>query len=237
MASSSARRERLKQAGLCSQCTQSPVPGKSRCQKHLDKANELARRRNAERKTYGLCIRCPKKSAEGHVLCNDCLTSLRRREINWDDKRDKEKSKHQIRQSKGLCKWCENPNVPGRALCEAHLTTERNKVREYRAERKAKGLCWRCDNPARPGGALCQKHREEVTAKERAKSDRGARSSVPSEVASKIDTPPVGGEDDAHPREVRRSQPVMTVGDDGLGVDAPEIANVVEIDGVQRVAC
>ncbi len=113
------------EAGCCSQCKSPPVPGKSRCQKHLDKANELARRRNAERKQYGLCIRCPNKATEGHVLCDECLKSLRRRDIDWTDKREKEVRKHQVRSAAGLCKWCDNPVVPGRALCESHLTIER----------------------------------------------------------------------------------------------------------------
>lgn len=264
-----ARRKRLREAGLCSQCTSPPVEGRSRCQKHLDKANELARRRNKERKSYGLCIRCPQKAAEGHVLCDDCMNSLRRRDIDWGDKRDKEKTKQQIRQAAGLCKWCENPNVPGRALCDDHLKVEREKVRAYRAERKAKGLCWRCDNPVRPGGVLCQAHRDEVTARERKKSAKtplaekledavekfvegvkdavdelahlplvdGASCSVTREVPTEVNPAAVVGEDGAGPREVRRSQPVMTVVEGRDGVDAPAVADVVNLDRVERVAC
>ena len=169
MASGPGRRKRLKQEGLCSQCTSLPVPGRSRCQKHLDKANALARRRNADRKRYGLCIRCPEKATEGHVLCQGCLDSLRTRDIDWTGKRDKERTKQQIRMDSGLCKWCEKPREAGRALCTEHLQAERDKVRIYRADRKARGLCWRCGNPARPGGSLCQEHRDEVTEKERGK--------------------------------------------------------------------
>lgn len=166
MASSVSRRQRLKEAGLCSQCRNPPVEGRSRCQKHLDKANALARRRNAERKQYGLCIRCPNKSQEGHVLCATCLESLRHREAN-PGRPNKDRGKQQMRMAAGLCRWCENPSAVGRTLCDEHLRIEREKVRVYRAERKAKGLCWRCDDPARPGGVLCQKHREAVTLKER----------------------------------------------------------------------
>jgi hypothetical protein len=169
MARRSARKQRLKDAGLCSQCTSPPVAGKSRCQNHLDKANALARRRNTERKSWGLCIRCPNKAETGHVLCAACLENLRSREVNRKDTHKRERTKQQQRIAAGLCKWCENKVVEGRSLCEAHLKREREKVRAYRAERKRLGLCWRCDDPVRPGGGLCEKHRREVTVKERKK--------------------------------------------------------------------
>jgi Recombination endonuclease VII len=179
MASSVTRRQRLKEAGLCSQCRNPPVEGRSRCQKHLDKANALARNRNAERKRFGLCIRCPEKAQEGHVLCATCLESLRHREVNWAGKRDRDRGKQQVRMAAGLCRWCDNSIAAGRTLCEEHLKIEREKVRVYRAERKAKGLCWRCDEPARPGGVLCQKHREAVTAKERARAQEATAPAPP----------------------------------------------------------
>ena len=150
---------------------------------HLDHANSLGRRRNAERKKYGFCIRCPNKAEEGHVLCGRCMELLRLRDLDLEGQHMRAKTKQQERMAAGLCKWCDRPNVLGRSLCEPHLKAERNKVRAYRADRKAKGLCWRCNDPVRLGGSLCQKHRDEVTEKERGKgSARRARLPVTSTV-------------------------------------------------------
>ncbi len=234
MASGAARRQRLKEAGLCSQCTDPPVPGQSRCRKHLDKANAAARRRNSERKAFGLCIRCPNKLVEKHVLCQSCLDGLRARDINWDGKRAKEKTQQQIRMAAGLCKWCDNPNFEGRALCEEHLKIEREKVRAYRAERKAKGLCWRCDDPARAGGVLCQKHRDEVTAKERAKSVTRAGTPTAGEVKAQVHPTSVVRENGPSSEEDAGGQTMVTIKNDGLRVDATVVAEVVDGDGVER---
>jgi hypothetical protein len=234
MSSSAVRQQRLKEAGMCSQCTNPTVEGRSRCQKHLDKANATARRRNAERKYYGLCLRCPEKAQEGHVLCATCLENLRHRELNLDSEREKSRTKQQLRRNAGLCKWCEKPNAAGRALCEEHLRGEREKVRAYRAERKAKGLCWRCDDPVRPRGVLCQKHREEVTAKERAKAlVVRAGPAVPGEVPPKVDSTPVLSKNDPSFGEVGSAKAMVPVENDGLGVDVPPVANVVDGNGIQ----
>ncbi len=236
MTSGSVRRERLKQAGLCSQCTNLRVEGRSRCQSHLDKAKELGRQRNAERKRFGLCIRCPKKASEGHVLCEACLGILRSRETNQGDKRDKELSKQRLRRAAGLCKWCEKPNAPGRILCEDHLATERDKVRIYRADRKARGLCWRCPNPVRPGGVLCQQHRDEVTARERKPSGLGASISVTGKVPAKVDPAPVLRGDGGDVGKESGREPVVPVQNDGLGINSPPVATVVDQDGVDRTS-
>ena len=63
----------------------------------------------------------------------------------------------------GYCAFgCGKKKSPGKRLCEAHLKSEREKLRDYRKRRKAQGICWRCPNPARPGGMLCEEHRTEV---------------------------------------------------------------------------
>jgi hypothetical protein len=176
------RRQRLKEAGCCSQCTDPPIEGRSRCQKHLDKANALAKKRNAERKAHGMCLRCPNVATEGHVLCEKCLKGLRGRDVDWSDKHKRENAKYKDRLAAGLCKWCDSPRYENRALCKAHLEVERQKVRQYRAERKAQGLCWRCDDPVRPGGVLCAKHRVEVTTKDRARAQRKKDVTTPAPV-------------------------------------------------------
>src|SRR5271170_5212448 len=150
MGRSLARRQRQKGAGLCSQCNDLPVPGRSRCRKHLDKANAMARRRNAARKAHGYCLRCPNRAKEGHVLCQVCLDKPKKRDT------EKRSEKLKLRQASGRCRWCPNPPVPGRTLCDAHLKAKRVRERSYRAKRKAKGLCLRCSRTARPVGVLCQ---------------------------------------------------------------------------------
>ena len=62
---------------------------------------------------------------------------------------------------------CGAEKSPGKRLCAAHLKSERDKLRVYRAARKARGICWRCSEPARPGGMLCEGHRQEVRESER----------------------------------------------------------------------
>ena len=63
---------------------------------------------------------------------------------------------------------CGKKKSQGKRLCEAHLKSEREKLRNYRAARRAEGKCWRCSKPARPGGMLCEPHRQEVRENERA---------------------------------------------------------------------
>lgn len=230
------RRLRLKEAGFCSQCTTPHLPGRTRCRKHLDKANELARRRNADRKTYGLCVRCPKKAAKDHVLCEECLARLRGRDIDWSEKNGKDRTLQQTRRSKGLCRRCDKPSFEGRSLCKEHLENDRSKVKAYRAERKAKGLCWRCDELARPGGVLCQHHRDEVTAKERKgkTSVGGALSSLPGQVVQKIDATPIPCADGARLRKDTARQPMVPIENDRLRVDAATMANIIDRDRIDR---
>jgi len=219
--------------GQCSQCINPSVKGRSRCRKHLNTANALARRRNAERKAHGMCIRCPNVAEKGHVLCGDCLEGLRGRETNVEQKQERELNKLKARKVAGFCRWCNEPIYEGRNLCKKHLESQRKKVRNYRAERRAAGLCWRCDDPARPGGVLCQRHRDEVTEKERVKSISGTRLPPAGKVAQKIDTPPVVGSNDARRGKVAASEPMMPVVEHGYGVDSPTIADIVDLDGVK----
>jgi hypothetical protein len=222
--------------GKCSQCTDPCVEGRSRCRKHLDKANELARSRNALRKAHGMCLRCPNVAKQGHVLCEDCLEGLRGRDTNVGQKLERETGKLRARKAAGICRWCPEPIYEGRSLCKGHLESQRKKVREYRAERKAAGLCWRCDDPARPKGGLCQRHRDEVTKKERARSSLRASLSGAGQVPQKVHPSGVAGSNGEGTGKVGSSEAVVPVIERGFGIDPPPITNVVDFDGVKFAA-
>lgn len=79
----SARRERKQAEGECTRCSERRVPGKARCQFHVDQANREAREARHARIAAGLCRLCKEPAAEGK---NQCQRHL---EMDRVDDRDK----------------------------------------------------------------------------------------------------------------------------------------------------
>ena len=127
---------------------------------------ERGRRRRAERRAAGLCIRCGNVAPEeGRSMCEPCR----------DDRRAAKRARRAERRAAGLCEECAAP-VTGRATycdpCagarnerrqrdpEAHREADR---RRY-AERRDRGDCTSCGKPAQ-GAAECQACRNAARAR------------------------------------------------------------------------
>lgn len=108
---------------------------------------DAAKRRYAERRGAGLCVRCGlRAAASGHVRCAECMDIERPRSSA------SKKSLKRSRTASGLCRDCGGVPVPGRRQCAACL--ERNAARKARLI--AEGTCTLCGrNPASPGMRTC----------------------------------------------------------------------------------
>ena len=127
---------------------------------------ERGRRRRAERREAGLCIRCGNVAPEdGRSMCEPCR----------DDRRAAKRARRAERRAAGLCEDCAAPVSGGAAYCgpcasarnerrqrdpEAHREADR---RRY-AERRARGDCTSCGKPAN-GAAECQSCRDAARAR------------------------------------------------------------------------
>ena len=127
---------------------------------------ERGRRRRAERRAAGLCIRCGNVAPEeGRSMCEPCR----------DDRRAAKRTRRAERRAAGLCEDCAAPVTGGAAYCapcasarnerrqrdpEAHREADR---RRY-AERRARGDCTSCGKPAN-GAAECQSCRDAARAR------------------------------------------------------------------------
>ena len=81
--STAAGRERryrynCKRRGRC-RCGDQARPGMTECQPCADRRAEELRRRRAERKAAGRCVRCPNQAAPGRAWCRWCLEGMARR--------------------------------------------------------------------------------------------------------------------------------------------------------------
>lgn len=71
-------RENLKAQGKCGDCRKDVVPGKTYCQKCLNKRNKQHKKRKAQ----GKCQRCEKKSIPGKSCCQKCSDKRNKRNKN-----------------------------------------------------------------------------------------------------------------------------------------------------------
>ena len=184
-----------KAAGLCVKCGRAPaLPERTQCgpcaerrlatdrERHAraraegkprrDSAvarladRERGRRRRAERRAAGLCIRCGNVAPEeGRSMCEPCR----------DDRRAAKRARRAERRAAGRCEDCAAPVTGGAAYCapcaaarnerrqrdpEAHRKADR---RRY-AERRARGDCTSCGKPAQ-GAAECEACRDAARAR------------------------------------------------------------------------
>ena len=66
-----------------------------------------------EHKEKGLCVRCDRKAAPGHVYCNECRVTMKRSNSEWRIKVGKNNRYAEC----GLCIRCGAEPVEGRKLC------------------------------------------------------------------------------------------------------------------------
>ena len=147
---------------------------------------ERGRRRRAERRAAGLCIRCGNiPPEEGRSMCEPCR----------DDRRAAKRARRAERRAAGLCETCAAPVNGGAAYCgpcaaarnerrQRHPEAHREADRRRYAERRARGDCTRCGKPAN-GAAECHACRDAARARYDARRAAG--------VCVKCQTPTVGG--------------------------------------------
>lgn len=132
--------------------------------------------RYAERKAAGLCVRCPREAAPGHVLCVRCggKEAARQRALRLRAGaaiRQRRRDLWAIHKAAGRCVYCRTSAAPGSIYCDRHeklkltwkaplekarVLAAKNRVRKARL-----GLCRQCASPAEPGLRVCAKHRED----------------------------------------------------------------------------
>src|ERR1700676_1458078 len=102
----------------CHSCTNFAVPGKSRCQKHLNKEKIEKHRQYAKRLKDGNCSKCGDKATKDRILCRRCALADKKRTENL--------------KRLGLCIGCSKPAVKGILVCK----NCRNKKMIYYRDKK-----------------------------------------------------------------------------------------------------
>ena len=141
------------------------------------KERERHRKRAADRRAQGLCIKCGKNPpAPERSLCEACGEKGRateraryaRRKVAGDPyggrnpegrrrmARERNRKRRRERKEAGLCVRCgELPPAEGSVACEACRETRRAEERKLYAAKRAKGLCGRCGGPVFAGVSRC----------------------------------------------------------------------------------
>ena len=126
---------------------------------------ERHRRRVAERRAQGLCIKCGRRRpASGRSLCEVCLERSRKSEQARYERRkaagepyggrnpesrrrmarERARKRRHERVEAGLCPRCGREPVEAGAVCESCREARRAEERKLYAARRAKGRCGRC---------------------------------------------------------------------------------------------
>ena len=141
------------------------------------KERERHRKRAAERRAQGLCIKCGKNPlAPERSLCEACgergraaeraryargkaagdLYGGRNPEGRRRMARERNRKRRIERREAGLCVRCgELPPAESSVVCEACREARRAEERKLYAERRAKGLCGRCGGAVFAGASRC----------------------------------------------------------------------------------
>jgi len=108
--------QRRKRLGKCVRCGQAPAPGKTMCQKHIDRWKEYRKQRIANSR----CSYCGEPCPTGKTICNSCA-----------QKRSEEREE---RKATGLCvsPGCPNDSVAGKTLCTVCSGKRSDKLRELK---------------------------------------------------------------------------------------------------------
>jgi hypothetical protein len=135
-------------AGICSNCDQPALPGKTRCQEHKEKASDSYRKRYNAKKAAGLCTLCkgkPRPVVAGKSSCRACLDAAAahtaaRREINKDYLQAKRKLYYDERKKARICVQCtEKPAFEGLVHCE-ECASDRNDTERVLAANRRKAV-------------------------------------------------------------------------------------------------
>lgn len=141
---STARNAERKSAGLCANCPQPALPGKTLC---VDCA--MARKtRQTERKAAGGCRSCHQPAEEGKTLCADCSARAAARQAE----------RYAERKTVKICLHCPQPAEEGKVRCKEHVEYMAERYIARTAERKSAGVCKNCLRPSLDGHALCEEH-------------------------------------------------------------------------------
>ena len=138
---------------------------------------ERHRKRTADRRAQGLCIKCGKTSpAPERSQCASCSERGRKTERaryargkaagepyggkNPESRRrmarERSKRRKRERREAGLCTLCgRQAPVEGSAVCEPCRETRRASERKLYARRRASGLCGRCGGAVYAGASMC----------------------------------------------------------------------------------
>lgn len=65
-------RDKKKQKGICRDCSNVALVGRSLCQPCIDRSHSRSAARRADRGRQGLCVGCPNRRREGKKYCQQC---------------------------------------------------------------------------------------------------------------------------------------------------------------------
>lgn len=135
----------LNEHGICRDCGQRDVePGTQLCfecaerkykknreyykkneEKIKQQVRERSRRKYAERKAAGICVKCGKRnSVQGKTICIDCLTKIhRKKDPRWNNEIERTE-----RPNYGLCYVCGKSLNLHKSLCDECLDRARKSI-------------------------------------------------------------------------------------------------------------
>jgi len=151
-ARTSAKREQLKNQGLCIRCRKRPAAeGHTACQECLDADTKRATETYQERRAKGLCTHCGQSPAAFGPYCQACHERI----FEWAEHRTSE------RQAAGVCTHCGKEPIAETSdyLCATCLEKGSRRAESRRARRRAVNQCHVCGTPIRTGYQLCDRCR------------------------------------------------------------------------------
>jgi hypothetical protein len=158
------RRRRL--AEICRECPQPALPGRRRCQTHIDAGRERAKKQRAAAIAAGRCVWC----SEQAIKERECPNHRKRKREQIRDARNEQ-------EAAGLCTHGRCPEKATRGkYCQKHAEANVSRAMRWRRKGKAEGRCVRCTDLA-THGVYCEAHAEEnrERARQRPASTRARR--------------------------------------------------------------
>lgn len=168
------RRHERKAKGLCTECDSLPIPGRLKCQLHLDKGNAKARNTRNKHVKNGKCWICGKPNTDNPTqrACTRCQAKERA-----SNKRSRIRAFETILSHYGsICKCCgetgslfltvdhinnDGAKQRGRNTKEASMfyLSLAKKIREGQAPTDLQILCYNCNCGRHRNGGICP-HKE-----------------------------------------------------------------------------
>lgn len=140
--------DRRTSEGKCTECENPFVPGKKKCQVHIDKNAQRWARRALKHEILGQCTHCNDPVVPGLGRC---------------EKHRKSTNAQQVARNTTLtCIHCDAPRVQGKRQCELHIAQAARRrldqCTSYRADKSKRGICVCCSEPAIANRLKCQRH-------------------------------------------------------------------------------